>query len=478
MILSRVCARWRDIVLSSPRLWDDIRITVSLAPRKTPLSSECLETVVARSEPHEFKAIIGSRTPPNPREYEPYTSSLLLQLFQTPGFVERIGHFKITMSTAHYLEAIALDRHTFSSLHTLHIAPRTSHSDQSVSISDILAIFTNSPKLRHLTVFVTKGPLAPRYAGPLPSFPWAQLETIDFQCSLDARVVLWILSQTPLLVQATFTSVRCEVSIPNPCGINVAALPTEIVLPCLERLTLQGWSVIRYPVLQALVLPALKHLDLRAIKSPRAASVDLLASLQRHSGFSLASLTIADYLETQYIPSFLEANPEIRTLHVRKDDWGLFRRLRYCPGAGLGPGVSVEETSTQATAADSDLEDTDGTGASSAVLLPNLRNLTVTIRNDILLRGERLRDEGEELTRMLVSRCDDALPESQSGSGCVRLAEVNLWIDGLVMSLEAERVVQQLVEKGALRDHLMSEEPVDSTEEEEEDSDSDEDEEG
>ncbi|KAF7288311.1 hypothetical protein HMN09_01405500 [Mycena chlorophos] len=437
MVLSRVCARRRDIVLSSPWLWDDVQITVGLAPRRTPLSSECLETIVARSAPHEFKAIIGSRTPPNPREYQPYTSSLLAQLFQTPGFVERVGHLKITMATAHYVEVPGLARQRFAALRTLHIAPRTSHSDKSVSIPDILALFADTPELRNLYVIVTKGQLAPRYHGARPAFPWAQLEVIDFQCSLDARVVLWILARTPMLREATFTSVRYDLLVSDRWGVDVRNLPQEIELRKLERLTLHGLSVVRYPalrypVLQALMLPALTHLDLRAIQSPRDASVDLLGGLQRRSGWGLKSLAIADHLETEYIPGFLEANVGIERLEVRREDWGLFRRMRV---------------------SDADQD------CASPVLLPNLRYLTVTIRDDgVGTGGDRLREAGDELTRMLASRC--AEPASGAEIGCVRpgLEEVHLWIDGWVMSPESERIVRELVERGIVQDHLEREE--------------------
>nr|GAT49556.1 predicted protein [Mycena chlorophos] len=438
MVLSRVCSHWRDIVLSSPRLWDDVQITVGLTPRRTPLSSECLDTIVARSAPLGFRAVIGSRTPPKTSEYERYTSTLLVQLFQTPGFVERVGHLKITMATAHYVEVVGLARQRFAALKTLHIAPRTSHADKSVSIPDILALFADTPELRNLHVIVTKGQLAPRYYGALPPFPWAQLEVIEFQCSLDARVVLWILARMPVLREATFTSVRYDLLVSDRWGFDVGVLPQEIELRKLERLTLHGWSVVRYPalrypVLQALVLPALTHLDLRAIQSPgpAGASVDLLGGLQRRSGFELRSLAIADHLETEYIPRFLQANVGIERLEVRREDWGLFRRMRV-----------------------SDLDD-----GASPVLLPNLRYLTVIIRDDgMSTGGDRLRKAGDELTRMLASRCADSEPASGAGVGCVRLEEVHLWIDGWEMSPESERIVRELVERGIVQDHLEREE--------------------
>ncbi|KAJ7062736.1 hypothetical protein C8F01DRAFT_103506 [Mycena amicta] len=443
MVLAWVCSRWRAIALDTPRIWDVLRLIAPLVPRKSPLA--CIDELVFRSAPHIFHAIITSRVPQSPKDYKKYTSPLLVQLLHAPGFFDRVGKLLLTLAAAHYAEAVNLEAPTFSALHTLRIAPRTSHSDQTVPIADILNLFKHVPALRALAVVIPKGPLAPRYTGPLPSFPWAQLEHLDWQCSLDVRVVNWILSQSTSLRTATFTSIRFNEEDTYPASLHVP--PDGSTLPNLEQLTLQCFTIVRYPLLQHLTLPALRALNLRAIKSPKMQPFDLLSTLQDRSGFNLESLTIADYLETQYLPAFLHKNSGITTLHVRKHDGSLFRKLR----------VRHRDTDNQ-PAGNGDAE----TPEPAPVLLPALRSLTVTMQHD---DDPLMQNDGEDLADMLHSRY--FFPPDSTAPACAKLEKIDLHIGGYRFSDRAEEMVFLLRDAGCLTDHIEREETSESEEESE-----------
>ncbi|KAJ7062748.1 hypothetical protein C8F01DRAFT_1368471 [Mycena amicta] len=459
MVLAWVCSRWRAIALDTPRIWDVLRLGAPLVPRKSPLA--CIDELVFRSAPHMFHAIITSPAPPGPKDYKKYTSPLLVQLLHAPGFFDRVGKLQLTLAAAHYAEAVNhdLEAPTFSALHTLRIAPCTSHSDQTVPIADILRFFEHVPALRALTVVVPKGPLAPRYTGPLPSFPWAQLEHLDWQCSLDVRVVNWILSQSTSLRTATFISIRFNEEDTYPASLNV---PSDgSTLRNLEQLTLQGYTIVRYPVLQHLTLPALRALNLRAIKSPNMQPFDLLSALQERSGFNLESLTIADYLDTQYLPTFLQKNPGITALHVRKHEGSLFRKLR----------VRHRDSDDQ-PAGNGDAETLSPAPEPAPVLLPALRSLTVTMQHD---DDHLMLNDGEDLTDMLGSRY--FFPPYSTAPACAKLEKIDLHISGYRLSNSAEEMVDLLRHAGCLTDHVEREETSESEEEETEETESDEEEE-
>ncbi|KAJ7073108.1 hypothetical protein C8F01DRAFT_1106168 [Mycena amicta] len=429
IVLSQVSSRWRSIALGSPRIWDTLRFSLGLVPRKNPL--RCVDELIRRSHPHGISILVSSREPPPDKIVSKFTSPLLEQIFRAPEFTARVEKLNLVLAAAHFFDVVKLGPQIYPALRTLRIAPRNSLHDQTVAIHEMLNLFQQLPSLRVLKIVVPHGSAYPQYTGAVPPFPWSQLESLDFRCSLEARVVHAILSQCHSLRKGLFFQIRFDEEATLPASVTeLLEAATEVVtLPFMEHLTLQGWGSLRYPLLQRLRLPNLRTLDIRNLKSPRNTRVDILGGLQERSGFSLTSLKLRGGLETRFIPAFLQRNPEITELFIGRQD--IFARLQYLPG--------------------------------KPVILPNLRSLTVAMKNDD--DYQQLEDDGEHLAQMLASRTL-RLPQSPEVGECARLHKVNIRISGYRLSNIAEDVFERLTQIGCLTDHIERE-YVDGSDEEE-----------
>ncbi|KAF7308043.1 F-box domain-containing protein [Mycena kentingensis (nom. inval.)] len=410
IVLTRVCARWRAVALATPRIWSELRFSVPPYPGNVFPPREAVEELVRRAHPHPMTIYLGPRDLPQRIDQLPpptYTSHIPLAVFEAPGFVPRVGDLSLSLAPSHFVSISQLPPPTFASLRSLRITLRDSTGPQGTTTREILSVFQHLPVLSDLRVIVPRaGQALPyKYSGPPPSFPWGQLEHLEWRCSLDARIVHAILAQATSLRTCSITLIRYYEDEDDPIPDGADTLPRICTLPHLEDLTLHGLNGVRYP-------------PDRGAHPPR-------AYLPRHP---LTSLKLIGGVDFRHIPRFLENNPTIAHLTVKNQDLGIFAMLRYRPSANATP---------------------------ARLLLPNLRSLSVSMRND----DERapLHAEGMELAEMLSSRTLELDGDAATGVGdgvCMRLQSVYFKIGGFLLNEQAEGVFKRLVGMGVLVEKL------------------------
>ncbi|KAF7325208.1 F-box domain-containing protein [Mycena kentingensis (nom. inval.)] len=407
-VLTRVCSAWRAIALATPCIWDEMRFTF---PRKASTNppSYALDELVGRSAPHPFACFLQSKEQAAERASPPrYTSHIPVALFGAPGFLTRLRYLSIWVPATHWAELVKLAPPTFPALENLRINVKA--FDAAQNTLSLLTFFHDVPHLRHLKVAVPSGAHY-RYNDFAPrTLPWSQLHTLDWRCSLDARIVGSILSQALELRYCMVTGIR-----PSP-GVPIAAdaLPKS-TLPHLEDLYLHGLTHIHHPLLQVLTLPVLRTLDIQNIRSPLGTNppTNILVPLQERSQFSLTYLSLGVGVDLTEVPAFLDRNPGITTLSVA--DW-------------QNRDLSVH---LQLSHASSD----------EAVSLPKLRVLAVMGKNDGV---SRFAGDGLQLAWMLSSRIEDF----QAAAPWARLESVELRVTGFRFCDEAEEIFEELAAGG------------------------------
>ncbi|KAF7320760.1 F-box domain-containing protein [Mycena chlorophos] len=421
MILSRVCSRWRTIALSTPRLWTKLLFT--LTPSNHWRRFVAMEELFQRSRSFQVDLVLTENTPLHRAHL-----SVLSEILRSPHFVDRVHSLETRLDRAHFLQAAGVAQPgsvplVLPTLNTLHIVA----SNEKFELHDCFPAFGELPGLRDLTISLP--PLSPPpkhgFIGSFPDFPWSKMTSLRWELSLDARTIHWLLAQMSCVERVAFSFIR--VYNPSPAQ-GPQPLPAQVIVPNLTDLTIHAASSIRYPLLQALVLPKLKVFSVRGIKSPsRQTPFDILSDLQQRSGFSLTRLTLCGSLEMQFVPAFLALLPALTELHIKRQDSGVY--------AALSQREALNPTSD------------------TPLLVPNLKNLRVSMRNDGGRRAEAFENQGRDLVEMLAWRCRSAPVEN-------RLQKVTVRIPGdrsALLGEWAQALLEELTAEAYIKDPLKSE---------------------
>ncbi|KAJ7154228.1 hypothetical protein C8R46DRAFT_1227834 [Mycena filopes] len=244
LVLCQVCQRWREVALSTPRLWSSLALEMQLAKKRkgyVELYQDWLSR--ARSTPLSLALLDADDDDAAPGNVIPLLQTVARLSPQWQNVDVDLGvavaRFLKFSSGKHCIDPV------FPLLENLSIAGHTT-----TALSDLSISFCNAPKLRAIVAPVYHTVRAMR-------FPWAQITTVRTGDILLGHC-LEILGNAPRLVSCTF-EVRDDGS----------ALPTSIIsLPDLESLTLAGMLVLdagRIPlaVLACIQTPALKNLTLQ-----------------------------------------------------------------------------------------------------------------------------------------------------------------------------------------------------------------------
>ncbi|KAJ7623763.1 hypothetical protein FB45DRAFT_926681 [Roridomyces roridus] len=248
-LLSHVCRSWREIALSTPRLWRAIAIHLcGLVPARvhiaidacglvhshidSPAKAHMLETWLARSQCCPLSISISASPYASPSALDSVLSTLLAhyrrwEYFRLVGFFHHVQYMsELLRSDVTLLRELQID---FSG---------ATEAEKTVTP------FPNTPRLHALVLLSTS---VPRYI----TLPWSQLTHFTAKFS-DQKNCSALLQKMPGLIY-------CKVEL---CGYNPSENP-PIVLARLETLILQNASEPRNKLtglLASLTLPSLRRL--------------------------------------------------------------------------------------------------------------------------------------------------------------------------------------------------------------------------
>ncbi|KAJ7776416.1 hypothetical protein B0H16DRAFT_1506710 [Mycena metata] len=352
ILMSHVCALWRNVALNTPRLWSDLifLFSKSLPKRGT---VPILEDLIHPSTPHALRTYIDSGA---------FSVSdapdILQQLIAIPEFASRVQTLHLKMGTRHLEDLLYDPPPVFLHLETLRLDICIGRRQEFVGR---ILKFLDSPTLRRLTIRCTYWEDA-FCISLAPHFPWAQLVNLDLDVELKAAELVRILTQCVNLRQCGLFS------LPDHKPRRYFEICT---LPTLETLVIKGWEH-TYWLFEIFRFPNLTLLDLVLGKWPTEA-------LQVTPTFTLTHLALhCTYDDTEdglaLVLRFLAQSPMIESLQLNDiHGIGLIEGLTYAP-------------------------------SDNPVLLPRLEILWISIASWGDAAETVLRDGGEGLVQMIESR--------------------------------------------------------------------------
>ncbi|KAJ7922025.1 hypothetical protein B0H13DRAFT_2185855 [Mycena leptocephala] len=401
MVLTHVCAVWRDVAVNSPRLWDHLlfHFPRRFAHRRVPM----IDTLVHRSNPHPITVAIHSDS-----YMHNCALPILPALMSLPQFRERVEALDINHPIIDFQRLLGLSRPVFPLLRILVLnLGMQKYGYGRPALGTVLEFFSSSPRLYRLGVLAgTMDPIPVTFAS---NFPWSQLTDLRMSPHLDFSTACAILSRCTKLQICAFETL--ESSSPSHLG------HTTCTLPDLQELTLRtnsGGSSSSFFII--FTFPNLRKLDLDLFDWPE----DGLFDLQQRSRFTLTHLSLRNVgLGAAALTRFLVGNPTIEQFCLAEfRDQGIVTALTYHP-------------------------------SQSSILLPRLKDLRIRLEfSDILV------EEGEDLVNMLKSRC--VLPPNNA-TAFAPLETIELHISGPPLSADAEVGIWQLECMGILHNYMPRE---------------------
>ncbi|KAJ6546084.1 hypothetical protein DFH09DRAFT_653677 [Mycena vulgaris] len=233
-LLGKICARWRAVVISTPRLWRTISVDLcrgsSYWPQPSPHTlAHLVKIFLERSRIFPFTVRI--------RADQTFTSSPVLDMLMTES--HRWGEVDIHIPISMLFE-LAKIKGRFPSLHTLTICPALSNCDPAEP--PVFDAFNDAPSLRKLTVY------QPRALSV--GVPGAQLTSFT--------------GSPHHLSSEMHNLVFCHINYEEGGGPDIPLAP--IHLPHLRHLSITHDGVTPNPYLAELIprltLPQLEHLEI------------------------------------------------------------------------------------------------------------------------------------------------------------------------------------------------------------------------
>ncbi|KAJ7280967.1 hypothetical protein C8J57DRAFT_1174528 [Mycena rebaudengoi] len=286
-ILGEICRTWREIALSTPRLWRAIELhhgDVSWT-----MALDLLRAWLLRSKncPLSISLQFTDDLPDLETDVIPFVEAVI-------PHSERWEYIDFRLP----IQGFRLIGSDFPSLHSLTLGP-TDYAGK-IDSRDSISPFRNAPSLKHATLSDTFGPSEIQ-------LPWAQLTTIS-ACILYAAECAAILEHATTLVAFRCDQVCYNTEVPLPVG----------PLMCLQSLELgdnndEGLSGQRV-ILDALTTPALRQLSISDSYPTESNPIPEVNALILRSRCTLVSLTIAQTREP--VATYLAAFPSIPIITV------------------------------------------------------------------------------------------------------------------------------------------------------------------
>ncbi|KAJ6465524.1 hypothetical protein C8R47DRAFT_48451 [Mycena vitilis] len=300
LLFGRVSSMWRTISLTTPRLWNNLR----LSP-KTPVTRGVIS----------FAELFVQRSRPIPLRLD--MDIVAIEYIGTPltvmwSFGSRLEFLRLEVPLPYLQPLVGMPDHMFSALRNLEIHI-TSSPSRLPSLVGTITAFATSPLLQSLEL-TTHHPMG--FLRLLPHFPWAQLATFHLESA-----------DSPLLTR----SILCKCTALENCSIIVQLYPSpphpvidvdSCILPAMHTFTYVG------PVdeeeddedtvdfLKVFSFPNLRSLSLGF--TPKCGQ--LLSELHHRSQFALETLTLnPGHLTTEQIIDLLSKLPTLKNLGLTHD---------------------------------------------------------------------------------------------------------------------------------------------------------------
>ncbi|KAK7002211.1 hypothetical protein R3P38DRAFT_2557298 [Favolaschia claudopus] len=317
MLLTRICSRWRQIALDTPRLWDNVHLQTTLFIR------DGVDVFVADllQRSHVLPLSVTIDTPQsiflregwlNLDGLNDHHHRWLDFLWTNPSTCRRLRSLTLDVFEDDYTPNIfPLPETEFPALATLVLSMEGNIEPDLVHI---LESFKHAPLLRSLELVVSNCSDALLEA----TFPWHQLTTLNMTLPLISDVVRTLLVQCTSLERTKFDNIFEWDNDLDPPPPQIPTLLAEL------RDVEVGWKNGSQTdmVLGGLSLPKLRSLEItstfRSSEDVEEPPTPVLLALHACSHFALEHLTLTGQLLTPTeLLSVLRVVPTLRTLNVR-----------------------------------------------------------------------------------------------------------------------------------------------------------------
>lgn len=286
MLPGQVCKYWRDVVLSTPKLWSEINIRYNIGGN-SPAYTALAQSWLARSGncPLSIKLTVTDSKPTCPTFFDLLSQS------------DRWEYADIDVAIP-ALDMLRTVKHRLPSLRAVSIQCAEPGLTEPLPFD----AFEVAPQLRSLTI---------GYRVPLTGFcaPWSQLTHCDmhFNFDLDIQYILEVFQQSPNLVE-------CSVVVHSTRQDSDA---TRVIRhDRLRVLSIRIYDVIE-PLFDQLSLPALHALSSVRLQGCQPQSQSGLTSLLSRSDCSLSRLHLDCAFEQ--LEDCLQLSPSLDELELRDD---------------------------------------------------------------------------------------------------------------------------------------------------------------
>ncbi|KAK6978091.1 hypothetical protein R3P38DRAFT_3120659 [Favolaschia claudopus] len=318
MLLTRICSRWRQIALDTPRLWDNVHLHTTLFAKGD--VEEFIPDILRRS--HSLPLSITIDTP-----LAIINGATWLALDGVNDYNGRWLDLLWTDRTIRLrLRSITLD--LYEDEHESHIFPLpetefpalanlalTLEGNSEPDLVQILDAFKHAPLLHSLELEV-------QFCSDVmikSTFPWHQLTTLKMSLALTSKAAHTILVQCTSLERTKFDNIHpwdSDISPPPPAPALLSQLRDfdfEWRDGSQTGMVLGGLSL---PQLRSLAITSLSRSDWEDLQEPL---TPVLLDLHARSHFALEHLALSgQLLNPAELLSVLRIAPTLRTLNVRQ----------------------------------------------------------------------------------------------------------------------------------------------------------------
>ncbi|KAG7088108.1 hypothetical protein E1B28_012133 [Marasmius oreades] len=294
--LARTCRYWRSVALSTPSLWNVVRLTSSRAVQR-PHAVEMLRIWLERSQPLPISCLItlGDLTL---KELE--LEVLVTLLSHSVRWAHMDLDFRHHGDLYHRLASSDINLPLLVSLR-MRVKMLSPHPAFSEHWGHLPNRWT-APKLTEVSVSLLDR------QGFIPIFviPWSQLTELSWSTSLKSF----------LEIGATFSHLQyCMIDIDPPYPTSVTDIPKQFSLPQLRHLHLSGDLLSVFYFINHISLPVLEDLALDFWEQISAVSHHLLSALGRLRTLQYLSVPLAIF-DCRDAPALSESFGSIRELSL------------------------------------------------------------------------------------------------------------------------------------------------------------------
>ncbi|KAF9462231.1 hypothetical protein BDZ94DRAFT_741577 [Collybia nuda] len=305
-VISQVCSRWRNILMSDSTIWSSMTISYENIWDKEALTRKVEEIILPRIKLNPISFESSNLDFLNAAYYSAVIPRLII-----PNLA-RFRHLTLSMHRIELEPLITSPPGLMESLESLKLD--FTSTERLEFFQGSITVFEDAPNLRKVH-FTSKYFCEFKGTGPL-TLPWGQLTNIDISLNLPYAAVIQFLPHCTQLVS-------CRLSIGSMNEVtDEPTLPAKFVLPQLQSITLYSAYIDTHAcptLLQLLILPSLKEFTLRLFDEVSVQST--LLELIDRSRSQLEHLEISGFFTDaiQTVAELLQVTPSLKKLVIPRD---------------------------------------------------------------------------------------------------------------------------------------------------------------